>query len=463
MAEASLRQGDRNELNGDYEQLTLGLPNSAIVKVRLAAQLPDQEQERARDLCLEAIQLEPMLAMAYDQLGIITTRIGEFEAAEGYFQQSLNLDPSRSLAQIHLGWLYLQRSRLDAASEYLLAALKRDPSDPDANILMGSVYLRTGVVDQADLHFSRALCARPHDPFAIEGKARAVITMRDWTRAEEILRDGLDANPKDRYRDLLLLLARVLISRGDETKSRHFYEAALVEAQAAMGHAGRRVQATQHGGPGPANEHSPARAMHETGDPWFLAAVAAYRMSARGRAEGRTPGVIPRRDRHERLAVDYLHTCLKHHPQHREAAHLLALLEDQRPVNPQVLGQWSIIVVAIALLATLWITFLESTRVSQNTVLILSPILIGLLVIASLLPFLERFKLPGIEADVRSPPDDLESPAPLGDVSLGELAAESLSPGTDRATLPTAPQAPGNVRRYSAAIISVSALVGENL
>ena len=60
-------------------------------------------------------------------------------------------------------------------------------------------------------------------------------------------------------------------------------------------------------------------------------------------------------------------------------------------------------------------------------VLILSPILIGLLVIASLLPFLERFKLPGVEADVRPPPDDLESPPPHVDVSLGELAAESLA------------------------------------
>ena len=237
MAEASLRQGDRNEVSGNYEQLALDLPNSAIVKVRLAAQLPDQEQERARNLCLEAIQLEPILAMAYDQLGIISTRVGEFEAAEGYLQQSLNLDPSRSLARIHLGWLDLRRSRLDTASEHLLAALEQDPSDPDANILMGSVYLRRGEVDQADLHFSRALCARPHDPVATEGKARAVITMRDWARAEEILRDGLDAEPEDHRRDLHLLLARVLISRGDETRSRHFYEAVLTEAQAAMGRA----------------------------------------------------------------------------------------------------------------------------------------------------------------------------------------------------------------------------------
>ena len=201
--------------------------------------------------------------------------------------------------------------------------------------------------------------------------------------------------------------------------------------------------------------------MNETGDPWFLAAVASYRMSARGRAEGRATGVIPRRDRHERLAVVYLHTCLNLNPEHREAAHLLALLDDQQPVNPQVLGQWSIIIVAITLLATLWIAFLESARVSQNMVLILSPILIGLLVIASLLPFLERFKLPGVEADVRPPPDDLESPPPHVDVSLGELAAESLGLQTDRATLPTSPQAPGNVRRHSSAIISVSALVYE--
>lgn len=463
IAEAALRRGDREAAIGHYEQLVLDLPDSAIAKVRLAALLTDQKE--ARKLCLNAIQLDPRLVMAYDQLGIISTRAGEFDAAEGYLQQSLNLDASRSLAQIHLGWFYLQRSRLDTASEHLLAALKGDPSDPDANVLMGWAYLRTGVIDEADLHFSRALSARPDDPVAIEGKARAVIGMRDWARAEEILRGGLDAGPKDHRRDLHLLLARVLISRGDETKSRHFYQEALIEARAAMDYTGRRVPAIRHEHPGPSvtNSHSPVPATHDSGDPWYLAAVACYRMSARGRAEGRAAGAIPRRDRHERLAADFLRTCLdqNHNPRHREAAHLQAQLEDQRTVNPQAVAQWSIAVVAIALLVTLWIGFLNSNRVSQNTLVILSPILIGLLVITSLLPFLERFKLPGVEADVRPPPGDLESPPPLADVSLGELAAETLSPGTDRATLPTAPQAPGNVRRHSAAVVSVSALVGE--
>ena len=463
IAEAALGSGNREEPNDDYEHLVLELPDSGIARVRLAAQLADPNEARKR--CLEAIQLDPMLAMAYDQLGIISTWAGEFEAAESYLRQSLSLDPSRSLAQIHLGWIYLRSSRLDAASEYLLAALKADPSDPDANVLMGWVNLRTGVIYEADLHFSRALCARPHDPVAIEGKARAVIAMRDWARAEEILRDGLDVNPREHQRDLHLLLARVLISRGDETKSRHFYQAALTEARAAMDYPGRRVPAIRQEGPGPSvtNSHSSAPATPETGDPWYLAAVASYRMSARGRAEGHAASAIPRRDANERLAGEFLHTCLdqKHNPHHREAAHLRDLLEDQRRVNPQVLGQWTIAVVAIALLVTLWIAFLKSNRVSQNTVVVLSPILVGLLVITALLPFLERFKLPGVEADVHPPPDDLESLPLLGEVSLGELAVESLSPGTDRGTLPTAPQAPGNVRRHSSAVISISALVGE--
>jgi len=452
IAEAALRSGDRKEPGDDYEQLVLDMPGSAIAKVRLAAQLADQE--RARKVCLEAIQLEPRLAMAYDQLGIISTRAGEFEAAESYLQQSLNLDSSRSLAQIHLGWFYLRRSRLDTAAEHLRAALKSDPSDPDANILMGCVHLRAGVIGEADLHFSRALCAKPHDPVAIEGKARVVIAMRDWARAEQVLRDGLKAEPKDHRRDLHLLLARVLISRGDETKLRHFYEDALIEAQAAMDYSP---------GPSATNSHVPAPVTPETGDPWYFAAVASYRMSARCRAEGHTTGVNPRRDRYERRAVGYLNICLDqdHNPGHQEAAHLRSLLIDERRITAQALGQLIIALVAIALLVTMWIAFLDSNRVSQNTVVILSPILVGLLVITSLLPFLDRFKLPGVEAEVHSPPGDLESPPPLGDVSLGEIAAESLSPGADRATLPTAPQAPGNVRRHSAAVISVSAWVGE--
>ncbi len=463
MAEVPLRSGDRVQASIAYENLVRDLPGSAIAKVRLAAQLPDLDRDRAKALCLEAIRIDPTLAMAYDCLGVISARAREFEAAESYLRQSLALDSSRPTGLTGLGWFYLQSSRLDEASEVLTGALKSDPADPDANILMGAVHLRRGAIDQADLHFCRALTIRQGDPVAIEGKARAVVAMRNWAQAEEILRDGIEAVRPDQCRDLHLLLARVLIARGDETRTRHFYEMALTEASAVMDNAGRpsRPAWNLRRKPAVTGTRPPAIPAEESGDPWFLAAVASYRMSARGAAQGRAAGAIRRYDSHERQAARYLRTCIEdHNPRHREAKHLQALLAEPHPLSPQAAAQAGIAVVAIALLATLWIAFIQSTRVSENTLVILTPVLVGLLVIVSLLPFIERFKLPGVEADVRSPPADLESPPPLLDVSLGELAAESLSPGADRTTLSTSPQAPGSMRRSSAAI-SVSALAAK--
>jgi tetratricopeptide (TPR) repeat protein len=65
----------------------------------------------AEELFLQAVELDPWLAIAYTNLGNIRFRRGDEDEAERLYQKALSLDTTQPEAQYNLGYVMLERGR----------------------------------------------------------------------------------------------------------------------------------------------------------------------------------------------------------------------------------------------------------------------------------------------------------------------------------------------------------------
>lgn len=95
---------------------------------------------QARQLLEDLSAAQPTLAGPWLNLGIVYTRLGEPEAAEGAFRQSIENNPGNPVAYNQLGILYRRTGRLEAAREAYGAALGVAPDDPDTHWNLGILH-----------------------------------------------------------------------------------------------------------------------------------------------------------------------------------------------------------------------------------------------------------------------------------------------------------------------------------
>jgi Flp pilus assembly protein TadD len=97
--------------------------------------------DRTRDFSGEraalekAVQLNPDLAVAQNQLGLLASKVGDSTAAESHFRQALRAAPAFTEAWLNLAATLGLQSRFSEADEAVSSALKLDPTNPQALLL----------------------------------------------------------------------------------------------------------------------------------------------------------------------------------------------------------------------------------------------------------------------------------------------------------------------------------------
>ncbi|SEQ98400.1 tetratricopeptide repeat protein [Actinokineospora terrae] len=321
-------------------------------------------------------------------LGVAAFRQGQLASAEYHFKRALDIDPYHG-SHADLGALYVQMGRYEEAEVELNRAIARDWYDAAAHVELGALLLRTDRLPEAEREFRQALAVDPASGAAAIGVAQALAKAGDEAEAESTLRAALlrqDAPARWRTN---LAIARLLVQRGDKQQNADLHAEAYAHAQGAL-------------------ETAPDK----EADPHFVAGVAHHRMgSLAADARGRFW--------YRQRALSHLRECLKRDPGHADAQRNLHLLERElKAVAPAIWGGYAVAVVSIALLATLWITFFTTTKVTAVMLTTTTPVLVGLFTIAVLLPSLIRLKLPGFEADLQAGTGPI-SPGPTGQVTFG--------------------------------------------
>ena len=155
--------------------------NNRGVEPLLAAReagLPVLWEEAVDDLRI-ATQIVPEFYRAWNNLGVVTSRLGRREEAAGYFRKAIEHGDGSSAAHANLGALLLDLGRPREAAPFLLRASELDDENARVLHLLGAARYKTGRPDLAIIALERAL-----DVDENHAAARRLLTTITKKRAE---------------------------------------------------------------------------------------------------------------------------------------------------------------------------------------------------------------------------------------------------------------------------------------
>jgi tetratricopeptide (TPR) repeat protein len=100
--------------------------------------------DEAELLYLEAIELDPWLAIAYTNLGNVRFRRGDPDGAEALYRHALSIDSRQPEAQYNLGYVMLERGQPEQAIPLFHGALESDSKFADAYFNLAMAYEQVG-------------------------------------------------------------------------------------------------------------------------------------------------------------------------------------------------------------------------------------------------------------------------------------------------------------------------------
>ena len=166
---------NRQEAQRAFERALVIDPEFIDAKVFLAATLvitlldgwsrsPQQDQERAEQFLLEALEQDSNLATAHFAMGMLRRIQGTLTEAQIELERALALDRNSANAAYQLGLVLALRGQPEAATPYVDRAIRLSPHDPNLGIflaVLGVCQLLLEHVDQATDLFRRARAANP--------------------------------------------------------------------------------------------------------------------------------------------------------------------------------------------------------------------------------------------------------------------------------------------------------------
>lgn len=177
-----LDEAQRDMDKSDFEAAIVPLqkvlaekPDFAYAHFQLAyAYTALKRMEAARGEYERAISLDPKMAEAYLNLGLLFLDKQQYAAAVVPLRKTVELLPAQSRPRSLLG-VALDRSGDEAgAAESFEAALRLDPNDYTAIVYLGWFSMHRNKPAEAEARFRRALEIQPDAPSALQGLAESL-------------------------------------------------------------------------------------------------------------------------------------------------------------------------------------------------------------------------------------------------------------------------------------------------
>jgi len=195
-----------------FEQVAEGKPSSSIL-YRLGTLLVKTGQNaKARSAYERALELQPDLSEASNDLGTLLAESGDLPGAIERFRAALETSPDYPDALNNLGYALLLSGRGPEARKLYERALELQPDFPQALNNLGLILAQQGSLDQAEPYFRKALEGRPDYGEAANNLALVLVNSGRTDEAVRLLRGFIDAHPE--VESPYLTLAKVLLSTG---------------------------------------------------------------------------------------------------------------------------------------------------------------------------------------------------------------------------------------------------------
>ncbi len=135
-ADKALEAGDAVHAAAFYREALTATPDDAELNFKLAVALDKQADIPGERVLLEkAIQLNPDMAPAQNQLGFLDSESGDAVAAEKHFREAIRAAPAFTEAWVNLAATLGLQSRFPEAGEAVESALQLEPMNPQALLL----------------------------------------------------------------------------------------------------------------------------------------------------------------------------------------------------------------------------------------------------------------------------------------------------------------------------------------
>ena len=170
------------------------------------------------------MELNPNLALTYDQYGWTFAALGRFDEAIANEKKALQLDPLNPLMNTDLAFFYYWARRSDEAIPQIRSTLDLDPNNAFAHSVLGWCLIWKGKTAEARAEFQKAttLDDLPWYRGSL-GYTSAILGDRD--KAEQILRE-LEDMAKQRYVSPSNI-ATVYLGLGEKEKALDWLEKAF--------------------------------------------------------------------------------------------------------------------------------------------------------------------------------------------------------------------------------------------
>lgn len=141
---------------------------SGVAALHAAAQKAEASGDLATAIAKyrAILKVDPQLAPAYNNLGALYFKQGDFRDAAKTLQQGLKIDPQMRSASALLGMSLFQMSEYRKAQPHLDAAVKAHPSDVNAQFFLVNDLTKLGDFTSAAAHLRRIVSLKPKDQHA---------------------------------------------------------------------------------------------------------------------------------------------------------------------------------------------------------------------------------------------------------------------------------------------------------
>lgn len=138
------------EASNELEQAIAIDPNRIPAYFELAfLYLSQNRDEEAINLYNQVLAIQPGNAQAYLRLCLAHRKIGQFQSALGFCQDSVNADPTSSSAQYQLGRMLYNNRDWQGAMDAFTACSEINPSSLECNYYRGLTYFYLGDCDNS--------------------------------------------------------------------------------------------------------------------------------------------------------------------------------------------------------------------------------------------------------------------------------------------------------------------------
>jgi tetratricopeptide (TPR) repeat protein len=126
-----MNDGQEDKAVAIYEQALKAMPNLWSAANNLAYMLSKEgngkgDLERAHELALKAVKLQPEQAHVIDTLGWVHYQRGETDMAIAELEKAIERAPESAIINYHMGMALMKANRLDEAREMLERAVSQE-------------------------------------------------------------------------------------------------------------------------------------------------------------------------------------------------------------------------------------------------------------------------------------------------------------------------------------------------